>query len=90
MIVNVWTVTALFLAAVGVALAVAAAAVALGGLRRGGGSDTERPSALAAEEDRAHLLGLIVGVLAGMRLIAWPSALRHTTTTRISSTARTC
>lgn len=70
MILNVQTVVALFLAATGAVLALAAAVVAvrsLGALRRD--SDGDR---MGLYEDRAHLLALIIGVLAAVRFIAWP------------------
>jgi hypothetical protein len=62
-ILNVWVVSALFLAAVGGVLAVGAAVTALRSLA---GRDAE------AASDRAHLLALIVAVLALVRAVAWP------------------
>ncbi|MBT8484110.1 MAG: hypothetical protein HKO59_12300 [Phycisphaerales bacterium] len=69
MIVNVWTITAGFLAVVGAALAVLAGLVAIQTIRGVKGAERTRREWL---EDRGHLLTLLVGVLALVRLVAWP------------------
>lgn len=70
MILNVWTITSLFLAVVSMALALIAARVAASGLRaRRAGSG---PAELEAAEARANLLALLVGVLLIVRLVSWP------------------
>jgi hypothetical protein len=66
MILNVWTVTALFLAGVGALLAVATAVAGARALAAAAARDRE----LAI--DRAHLLGLLVATLALVRALAWP------------------
>ncbi len=70
MILNIWTINAFFLAFVGVTLALAAGVVATRSLlavRR----NPDR-TGFDAFEDRAHLIALIVAVLAVVRLLAWP------------------
>ena len=64
---NVWAVAALFLAGVGALLSATAATLALRGLRPGSARGQGE-----LEEDRAHLLGLVVAVLLGARFLAWP------------------
>lgn len=71
MILNVWTVTAFFLAGVGALLAAAAAWIAIQGLAGSARAHPERSGA-GTNEDRLHLLALVLGVLAGVRLLAWP------------------
>ncbi|MCP3916382.1 MAG: hypothetical protein GY711_12565 [bacterium] len=67
-ILNVWTVSALFLAAVGAALA----ALTLGVAARALMAFTRGREARAASDDRGHLLALIVSVLVLVRFLAWP------------------
>lgn len=71
MTVSVWTVGALFLGLTSAVLAVLAAVTALRTTR-----DLSRwdgaPGSRDALEERAHLVTLLVGVLAALRLIAWP------------------
>ncbi|HMB70127.1 MAG TPA: hypothetical protein VKU85_12480, partial [bacterium] len=69
MILNVWTVTALFLAGVGGGLAL----VVLGVAARELAARAGRPASdRASSEDRLHLVVLVIGVLTAVRLLAWP------------------
>ncbi len=73
MILNVHTVVALFLAGVGAVLALGMGIVASGALgasRRASRDPDAR--AIDALDDRAHLLALVVAVLAAVRFLAWP------------------
>jgi len=70
MILNVFTVISAFLALVGLVLAILVGVIAARGclaLRR-----HPRSSQPDTVEDRAHLLGLLVAVLTGVRFFAWP------------------
>lgn len=67
MILNVWMVSALFLAGVGALLATIAAAAGVRTL-----IDGARPVAGAEHGERGHLLVLLVAVLALVRALAWP------------------
>ncbi len=70
MILNVFTVISAFLALVGLVLAILTCVVAARGLLALRGRPQSAP--LDSVEDRVHLLGLLVAVLAGVRFLAWP------------------
>jgi hypothetical protein len=69
-ILNPWTVSSLFLSGVGLLLAAGALAVGLRGV--GAARATSTRASSEAGEDLGHLLVILVGVLALVRLIAWP------------------
>ena len=69
MILNVWTITSFFLAGVGFLLAGLTLVVALRGIRK---SSPRVHAGVDAGADRGHLPLLLVGVLGGARLLAWP------------------
>jgi len=66
MIINVWTIVALFLALITGALSLLAMVVSVRLLRTR--ADLHEPD---ATDDRAHLLTLLLSILVGVRLIAW-------------------
>jgi len=67
---NPWTVSALFLASIGLALGLIAVAVAAHGWMRG--RSTSSRASIEAGEDHGHLLVILIGVLGLVRLLAWP------------------
>lgn len=70
MFLNTWSVTSAFLAGVGILLSVVILVVCVAD--RFGRCDGTGDRREGVVSDRAHLLLLVVGVLGGVRLIAWP------------------
>jgi hypothetical protein len=69
-ILNPWSVSALFLAAIGLALAATAVVVASRGM--GSARSASARASREAGEDRGHLLVVVAAVLGLVRLLAWP------------------